>query len=485
MKDLRSIDCFVLVIICFISIGVRIFRVGFPGTIVFDEVYFGNFTNAYVNRSFYSDIHPPLGKMTMALVAKLTGYPGHIWFARSLGQPYIESESNFVSLRLTPILFGAFCPGLIYCALRHLGIQYLHAFTGALLTALEMSSIVEARIILSDAVLHFYTSLHILSFCYFLKKQDIFSTLLAGITLGMAISCKLTALGLIALDGITQIVWIFTVFPSIPKIILRATLLLVPMVSVFIICWIIHYDILMYKDHTGAYYEDFWSKYLLQRRDHNKTYRGIRLINRNHIPLIIKDLQRTHKSNMRITSPHAWSSHPINWPLLNDRYVLFHQIGNSQIKCLASPWAVWCSTFFICLTPFCAIFGIFDSAILYSFLGWLFSYLPFVLVPRDMFMYHYIVPLFFACMHVETLSNSISKRFPYIRIWLFVLVNALNVACFVYFAQWIYGTDTGKSDINKAWLDSWMWGPSEPVQNFGEEVINTTVKYGSLRALHK
>ncbi|EAY23388.1 Dolichyl-phosphate-mannose-protein mannosyltransferase, putative [Trichomonas vaginalis G3] len=477
---LTSMDCFLMTIIAFISLGVRLYRLGHPSRVTFDEVYFGNFSNAYINRSYYSDIHPPLGKITMALVAWATGYPGNINFGRSSN--YRDEETNYVSLRITPNIFGSFCSVLIYIALRNLNIKYFAAFTGALMVALEQSSIVEHKFILSDAMLHFFSCLHICAFTYFIKHQDFISTFIAGITLGLAISCKLTALGLIALDGITQIIWIFTEWPNIIKIINRASTLLGPAITVFFFSYVIHHDILMFRDHTNTYHEDHFRQYLLLRNDLNKTYKANRIIGRSHILTIVKDLFNTHKNNMRITTPHPWSSMPINWPLLLDRYVLFWVGEGTSIKCLGLPAVIWSTTFFIFLTPFFGIFRIADYSVLYTFLGWLFSYLPFVLVPRGMFMYHYIVPMMFGAMNLASLANCIFRKWPHYRTYFFATICILVSANFLLFSPIIYGNPLLKSTDNYLiWRNEWLWGPQEPVQYFGEEMFNTTIQYGSLR----
>lgn len=46
----------------------------------FDEQHFGGFTVDYLNRMFFVDVHPPLGKMMFAAVAYLLGFDGNFGF---------------------------------------------------------------------------------------------------------------------------------------------------------------------------------------------------------------------------------------------------------------------------------------------------------------------------------------------------------------------------------------------------------------------
>jgi hypothetical protein len=49
-----------------------------PAGVVFDESHFGGFTENYLNRRYFFDIHPPLGKLTMSLYAHLRGYKPNV-----------------------------------------------------------------------------------------------------------------------------------------------------------------------------------------------------------------------------------------------------------------------------------------------------------------------------------------------------------------------------------------------------------------------
>jgi dolichyl-phosphate-mannose-protein mannosyltransferase len=66
---LQPSDLFILLVLTFVSFWTRIYRIEFPEEVVFDELYFGGFTNKYIKRTFFFDIHPPLAKLIIYSMA--------------------------------------------------------------------------------------------------------------------------------------------------------------------------------------------------------------------------------------------------------------------------------------------------------------------------------------------------------------------------------------------------------------------------------
>lgn len=46
----------------------------------FDEVHFGKFTSKYLKTQYYVDVHPPLAKLLITLVAWIRGFDGEFDF---------------------------------------------------------------------------------------------------------------------------------------------------------------------------------------------------------------------------------------------------------------------------------------------------------------------------------------------------------------------------------------------------------------------
>ena len=113
-KIFDTLDCFLIVFITFLAIVTRLWIIYNPDSITFDEVYFGNFTNYYINRTFFYDIHPPLAKLTMAFFAYCSGYKGTIDFSANQSEHYKTNDIHYITLRLTPAIFQSFCFPLVY-----------------------------------------------------------------------------------------------------------------------------------------------------------------------------------------------------------------------------------------------------------------------------------------------------------------------------------------------------------------------------------
>ncbi len=60
------------IILGVVSLVARLYRIGTPDGVVFDEYHFGRFVNNYLDGDYFFDIHPPLGKLTLAFLGYLT-----------------------------------------------------------------------------------------------------------------------------------------------------------------------------------------------------------------------------------------------------------------------------------------------------------------------------------------------------------------------------------------------------------------------------
>jgi dolichyl-phosphate-mannose-protein mannosyltransferase len=66
----------VIIAVVLVACSVRLFRLGQPDSVVFDEVHFGKFAGKYIRTRYYVDVHPPLAKLLITLTAWIGGYNG-------------------------------------------------------------------------------------------------------------------------------------------------------------------------------------------------------------------------------------------------------------------------------------------------------------------------------------------------------------------------------------------------------------------------
>ena len=471
-------DCLVLVAITFFALFTRLWLIADPSQVIFDEVHFGNFSAWYIQNRFHFDIHPPLGKMLMGFIAKTTQYKGDINFASKFGETYTVNELFFVSQRITPAVFSAFTTPLLFCAMRCLSIPtFFAASTGLMLTS-DISLIVEGKFILSDGMLHFFTALHIFALCLFMNNDTIYRAIFAGITLGAASACKYTALGLLAVDGMTQIFWIFMQKPTILKILIRAASLLVPCFIVFVGAWIVHFIVTPYTGYNSEYIDPKHLSTLIPFGKENVSYWGNRLIGSGFISRITKWNVVMNRINMRSDIPHPYESLPKYWPLLMDKYVGFFHQGNREIFCLGSPATYILTTIFIPLTLLAALFKKADWRNALLTWAWAVSYFPFVLVPRTMFMYHYLVPMMFAIMNTCCLIQNALPEGAAEAVQMLVLVFAIG--CYIYFRPIIYGLECPSCQQTHIWMHQWNQGYDKPIYTDVRSYYNTTNIYSEI-----
>ena len=96
-------ELFFTVVYTLLSLFTRLYKIGAANYVVWDEAHFGKFGSHYINRDFYFDVHPPLGKMLVGLAGVLSGYNGGFDFKSGLAYP---DEVPYTTMRVLMAMFG-------------------------------------------------------------------------------------------------------------------------------------------------------------------------------------------------------------------------------------------------------------------------------------------------------------------------------------------------------------------------------------------
>uniref|UniRef100_A0ACB8G6L5 Uncharacterized protein n=1 Tax=Sphaerodactylus townsendi TaxID=933632 RepID=A0ACB8G6L5_9SAUR len=83
-------------LVTLLSFVTRFYRLQEPPHVCWDETHFGKMGSYYINRTFFFDVHPPLGKMLIGLAGYLSGYNGTFPFQKP-GDKY--EEHNYIGMR--------------------------------------------------------------------------------------------------------------------------------------------------------------------------------------------------------------------------------------------------------------------------------------------------------------------------------------------------------------------------------------------------
>ncbi len=219
-----------------------------------DEAHFGKFASYYLRRMFYFDVHPPLGKMLVALGGWLAGVDGSFEFPSA--QPFPEGF-NYVFMRMFVASFGALIVPFTYITAVQLRLGKYASYLCAAMALFENGFIGITRLILLDSMLICFTSATAMCYTIYRNQKNFtakwWASLIAtGFFIGCVSSVKWVGFLVTALVGFMTIeeLWIMLGDRMLPKIkfikhfFARAFGLIVVPVGIYMLSFYIHFKIL-------------------------------------------------------------------------------------------------------------------------------------------------------------------------------------------------------------------------------------------------
>lgn len=467
MKNFLKSKNFLIIILVILGLTTRLIFLDHPNELVFDEVHFGKFVSAYFTGEYYFDIHPPLGKLLIALGAKLGGYDNYVnnfgvFDFANIGEEF-PSDLNYVSFRILPAIFGGLIPLVVFLFLDALKLPRKFAFFAGLSLVFENALTTQSHNILMDSFLIFFG---FLGLWFFLKAREkdynnLFLLLMA-FSLTFSFGIKWTGLSFWGLAGLIALYDLFkTSSLSGNKLQLKRfwvffkNLFTNKKTSKIILDILIYFIILPFVIYFLIFVIHFW---LLPNPGNGNAFMSEEF-NNNKFNVFEKFLElniQMYQSNISIKASHPYGSPFYSWPLML-KPIYYWVDSNSEIPSriylLGNP-IIWYS----------ALIGLIGSLLLKGLtdqekfqrnvlvIGYFANFLPFWEVSRVLFLYHYFAAFIFSvCLLWFSLAHlKVNNK-------VVLVFFALAIISFIFFAPLTYGFPLTPSKYNlRIWLKTWI-----------------------------
>ncbi len=455
-----------LLVLTLIAALTRFWNIWQPNAIVFDEVYFKEFAGNYLSGTYYFDVHPPLGKLLLAV----WGWVAHIPIQTLLG------GDPATVLRLLPALAGVLIIPVFYILLRQLKASRKVATLGASLLLLDNALLVESRFILMDSMLLLFSLCAVVLYLAARKRSGParFGLLAAtGVLAGMSTGVKWTGLTAIALIGLAWIWEAATKHRRDWLSMLRevAVLTLVPLL-VYASIFAIHFALLPRSGSGDGFMSDRFRSTLQDSGSHNPQ------ANMSFVSKFVElNVAMAHAQTSLNSATHPYGSAWWSWPGMK-RPVYYWQgpktdeSKQGNIYLLGNPVVWW--GILLGLIAIVAVYArrprVFKGwHLVLGFLaaGYLLNFLPFIGIHRVMFLYHYFLAFIFSLAFV-VIGLGIAAGWMHEnpnRPWsfnsrksaaIYFGILVLAIAGFLYFLPLSYGIPLSPESLDqRQWLDSW------------------------------
>ncbi|KAM4690845.1 protein O-mannosyl-transferase 2 [Rhinophrynus dorsalis] len=142
-----------LCLVTLLSFVTRFHCLSEPPHVCWDETHFGKMGSYYINRTFFFDVHPPLGKMLIGLAGYVSGYNGSFPFLKP-GQSY--ETHNYMGMRGFCSFMGSCLPPFAFLIVLELSQSLPAALLVSALIILDTGCISLSQYILLDPILMFF-----------------------------------------------------------------------------------------------------------------------------------------------------------------------------------------------------------------------------------------------------------------------------------------------------------------------------------------
>lgn len=278
------------ILITVASFATRLYDIHEPAHVCWDETHFGKMASWYLNRTFFFDVHPPLGKMLIALSGHLTGYDGRFAFDKP-GDQY-DHWTQYIGMRVFCAMLGLAIPAFVYKATLSMT-QSIHSATlAAFLIVFDNGMITLTRYILLDPPLLFFISASILGmaeFSFRLGPQTNaqpfthvwwFWLLWTGVSISCAFSVKFVGLFIVALIGLRTVHDLWVLLGDVSKpisyflkhLLARILCLIIVPILLYMTFFWTHLHQLNHSGNGDGFYSSSFQSQLIGNSLHNSSW---------------------------------------------------------------------------------------------------------------------------------------------------------------------------------------------------------------------
>ena len=384
----------------------------------FDEIYHARTAWEHLNNvAPYEISHPPLGKIIIGIGISLFGMNPFGW-------------------RFSGTLFGVLMLPAMYIFLKKLFGSRQAAACGTVVFATDFMHFVQTRIATIDTYAVFFILLMYLGMAVFLMTDSLKALALSGISFGLGCACKWTCVyagaGLAVLWAGYWIGHRKRGFPAFVKNCLFC-------VGFFVVmpCLIYYLAYIPYGRAAGI--------------------KGV--FNREYLDIVLSNQTYMFTYHAGLVAEHPYSSRWYQW-LLDIRPILYYlqyfdDGSRSSFGAFLNPVLCWGGLLALAVCLYRAIFRL-DRTAMFILIGYLAQLLPWVLVTRLTFAYHYFPCCVFLVLAIGYVFRLMEDGTPHCRVYLWGFAG-LSAAVFVLFFPALTGlrVDNAAATQLMGWLPTW------------------------------
>jgi dolichyl-phosphate-mannose-protein mannosyltransferase len=305
------------------ALATRLWGIGKPAGIVFDELHFGKFVQWTLKRWYYFDIHPPLAKQTLAVLSILWGYdPDKCDYEPPAGQPRTYApDCEYWKLRCIVAAFSAAACVLMFFVARRLGATVAGACLAALLEVFSVMHNVEGRLILLNSQLIFWLNASLLAGLAWFARANRAPRMALGERLrwaagvgalcGNAVCIKHTGLATPGLLGVEAALGLFFLRQPLP--LLDLLTFVASMAATYTLWFAIHIGTMIHSHATLRQEQEFMSPQYQSLLLGSPTYDPNAKWTEGFWWTFVTLNRRMVVHSAAITQPHAWGTRPWEW----------------------------------------------------------------------------------------------------------------------------------------------------------------------------